>query len=117
LTESETKAKFGNEEVKMGKFPFTGNSRSVITGETDGMVKMVGDAKYRQVLGVQIISPHATELIAEAGLAIRREATVEEIASTIHAHPTLSEAMEGASLNGEGRGNGFYGESERGGKK
>ncbi len=102
LTEAEVKAKYGS--VKVGKFPLVGNSKGVITDETSGMVKMVADPKYKQVLGVQIAAPHATELIAEAGLAIRLEATMEEIATTIHAHPTLSEAMAEAGLNGEGKG-------------
>jgi dihydrolipoamide dehydrogenase len=104
LTEAEAKVRHGDGNVITGRFPFVGNSKGVITDETSGMVKIVAESRYRQVLGLQMIGPHATELIAEAGLAIRLEATMEEIASTIHAHPTLSEAIAEASLEGVGRG-------------
>ncbi len=67
------------------------------------MVKIIADASYGQVLGVQVLGPHATELIMEAALAIRMEATFEDIISTIHAHPTLSEAMMEAALGVGGR--------------
>jgi dihydrolipoamide dehydrogenase len=62
-------------------------------GQTDGFVKIVSDSRYDEVLGVHIVGPRATELIAEASLGLKLETTVEEIARTIHAHPTLSEAM------------------------
>jgi dihydrolipoamide dehydrogenase len=65
----------------------------MILGDTGGFIKIVSDARYDEVLGVHIIGPKATELIAEACLGMRLETTVEEIAHTIHAHPTLSEAM------------------------
>ena len=65
----------------------------MITGDTTGFVKIVGDKRYDEVLGVHIIGPRATELIAEASLGMQLETTVEEVAETIHAHPTLSEAM------------------------
>lgn len=104
LTEAEARARHGDKNVKIGRFPLVGNSKGVITDETSGMVKIVAESRYNQVLGLQMVGPHATELIAEAGLAIRLEATMEEIASTIHAHPTLSEAIAEASLAGVGRG-------------
>jgi dihydrolipoamide dehydrogenase len=88
----------------VGNFPLVGNSKAVIIGETAGMVKIIAEAKYNQVLGVSIIGPHATELIAEAALAIKLEVTLDELIATIHAHPTLSEAIMEAGLNGEGRG-------------
>ena len=62
-------------------------------GETEGFVKIVSDARYDEILGVHIIGPHATDLIAEACVAMRLECTSEELAHTIHAHPTLSESM------------------------
>jgi dihydrolipoamide dehydrogenase len=90
---SEAKAKEQGFEVKIGKFPFTANSRASIVGQHDGFVKIVTDAKYGEILGVHIIGPSATELIAEAVVALETECTAEELAHIIHAHPTLSEAM------------------------
>jgi dihydrolipoyl dehydrogenase len=83
--------------VKVGKFPFTANSRASIVGAHEGFIKIVSDADYGEVLGVHIIGPQATELIAEAVAAIELEATVEDLVWTIHAHPTLAEAMLDAS--------------------
>jgi len=79
--------------VKVGKFPFAGNSKASILGNHGGFVKVVADAKYGEILGVHIIGPHAYELIAEAVAAMEAEATVETMMSTIHAHPTLYEAV------------------------
>lgn len=90
---TEKKAKERGHDVKIGKFAFTANSKAKILGETGGMVKYVSDAKYDELLGVHIVGPKATELIAEACVALELEATSESIARTIHAHPTLSEAM------------------------
>ena len=90
---TEKKAKERGYEVKVGKFPFTANSKAKIIGFSGGMVKYVTDAKYDEVLGVHIVGPKATELIAEACAMLELEATAESIAKTIHAHPTLSEAM------------------------
>ena len=90
---TEAKAKERGYEVKIGKFPFTANSRASIVGQHDGFVKIVTDAKYGEILGVHIIGPSATELIAEAVVALESECTAEELAYVIHAHPTLSEAM------------------------
>lgn len=93
-------------QVKVGKFPFSANSKASIVGQHEGFVKVVADAKYGEVLGVHIIGPQATELIAEAVTAIELEATVDEMMFTIHAHPTLAEAMldgfgavEGMAIN------------------
>jgi len=80
-------------DVRVGKFPFSAISKAVIVGDTEGFIKIVADKRYDEVLGVHIIGPKATELIAEATLGMRLETTVEEVAETIHAHPTLSEAM------------------------
>jgi dihydrolipoamide dehydrogenase len=91
LTEAQAKA--AGHEVKVGKFPFSANSKASIVGSHEGFVKVVADAKYGEVLGVHIIGPQATELVAEAVVAMQLEATVEELMFTIHAHPTLAEAM------------------------
>ena len=90
---TEAKAKEKGYDVKVGKFPFTANSRASIVGQHDGFVKIVTDAKYGEILGVHIIGPNATELIAESVVALEMECTAEELANIIHAHPTLSEAM------------------------
>lgn len=80
-------------DVAVGRFPFSAIGKAMIVGETDGFVKIVSEKRYGEVLGVHIIGPKATELIAEACIGLRVEATVEEIFRTVHAHPTLSEAM------------------------
>jgi dihydrolipoamide dehydrogenase len=94
---TEAKAREKGHNVKVGKFPFTANSRASIVGEHEGFIKIVSDAKYGEILGVHIIGPQATELIAEAVTAMELEATVEDLMWTIHAHPTLAEAMLDAS--------------------
>jgi dihydrolipoamide dehydrogenase len=94
---TETKAREQGYNVKVGKFPFTANSRASIVGAHEGFIKIVSDAKYGEILGVHIIGPQATELIAEAVTAMELEATVEDLMWTIHAHPTLAEAMLDAS--------------------
>jgi dihydrolipoamide dehydrogenase len=94
---TEVKARELGHNVKVGKFPFTANSRASIVGEHEGFIKIVSDAKYGEILGVHIIGPLATELIAEAVTAMELEATVEDLMWTIHAHPTLAEAMLDAS--------------------
>jgi dihydrolipoamide dehydrogenase len=91
LTEAQAKEK--GHTVKVGKFPFAGNSKATIVGSHDGFVKVVSDAQYGEILGVHIIGPQATELIAEAVAVMELEGTVEHLMFTIHAHPTLSEAM------------------------
>ena len=90
---TEAKAKEQGYDVKVGKFPFTANSRASIVGQHEGFVKIVTDAKHGEILGVHIIGPTATELIAESVVALELECTAEELANIIHAHPTLSEAM------------------------
>jgi dihydrolipoamide dehydrogenase len=94
---SETKAREAGYNVKVGKFPFSANSRASIVGQHEGFIKIVSDADYGEILGVHIIGPQATELIAEAVTAMELEATVEDLMWTIHAHPTLAEAMLDAS--------------------
>jgi dihydrolipoamide dehydrogenase len=94
---TEAKAREQGYNLKVGKFPFTANSRASIIGEHEGFIKIVSDAQYGEILGVHIIGPQATELIAEAVTAMELEGTVEDLMWTIHAHPTLSEAMLDAS--------------------
>jgi dihydrolipoamide dehydrogenase len=91
LTEAQAKEK--GYDVRVGSFPFRALARARMAGEVDGFVKIVADKKYDEVLGVHIIGPRATELIAEAVVALRLECTVEELVKTIHAHPTMSEAV------------------------
>ncbi|MFC5863698.1 dihydrolipoyl dehydrogenase [Acidicapsa dinghuensis] len=91
LTEAAAKEK--GHEVKVGKFPFAGNSKATIVDSHDGFVKIVSDTKYGEILGVHIIGPQATEIISEAVVAMDLEGTVDELMYTIHAHPTLSESM------------------------
>jgi len=91
LTEQEAKKR--GYEVKIGRFPFGSLAKPRILGHDGGFVKVVSEAKYDEVLGVHMIGPHATDLISEACLALQLEATCEEIARTIHPHPTLAEAL------------------------
>ena len=103
---TEAKARELGHTVKVGKFPFVGNSKATILDAHDGFVKVVADAKYGEILGVHIIGPYATEIIAECVTALELEATVEEMMFTIHAHPTVAEALldgfssvEGMAIN------------------
>jgi dihydrolipoamide dehydrogenase len=91
LTEAQAKAQ--GHDVRVGTFPFRALARARMAGETDGFVKIVAEKKYDEILGVHIIGPRATELVAEAVMALRMEVTVEELVKTIHAHPTMSEAV------------------------
>ncbi|MDQ1472052.1 MAG: dihydrolipoamide dehydrogenase [Bryobacterales bacterium] len=97
LTEAQAKA--AGYDVKVGKFPFAANSKATILGSHDGFVKIVADAKYGEILGVHIIGPQAYELISEAVTAMESEATVETMMHTIHAHPTIYEAVGEAFQN------------------
>jgi dihydrolipoamide dehydrogenase len=91
LTEAQARA--AGHKVKVGKFPFLANSKASILGQHDGFVKVVADETFGEILGVHIIGPEAFELIGEAVAAMNAEATVETMMTTIHAHPTLYEAM------------------------
>ena len=82
--------------VKTGKFPFIGNSKATILGHHEGFIKVVSDEKFGEILGVHIIGPFATEIISEAVSALQLEATVDDLMSTVHAHPTVWEAMSDA---------------------
>jgi dihydrolipoamide dehydrogenase len=91
LTEKEAKDR--GYDVRVGVFPFGVLGRAKVSGDIEGLVKIVAEKKYDEVLGVHMIGGRATELVAEAGVALRLEATVEELIRTIHAHPTMSEAV------------------------
>jgi dihydrolipoamide dehydrogenase len=95
LTEKAAKDK--GLSYKVGKFPFTASGRAVAAGDSEGFVKIVSDAKTGEIYGAHVIGGEATELITEFGLAMNVEATIDEIHHTIHAHPTLSEALAEAA--------------------
>ncbi|HEV7732575.1 MAG TPA: dihydrolipoyl dehydrogenase [Candidatus Binatia bacterium] len=90
-------------EVHVGRFPFRALGKAMATGHTEGFVKVVSGARHGEILGVHMIGHGVTDLIAEAGLARTLEATTEEIADTVHAHPTLAEALREAALAAAGR--------------
>lgn len=90
---TEKAAREAGYQVKTGKFPFLGNSKATILGQHEGFIKVVAEAKYGEILGVHAIGPLATEIIAEPVAALGLEATLDDMAATIHAHPTVWEAM------------------------
>lgn len=91
LTEEQVKA--SGRAYKVGKFPLRANGRSMIINQTQGFVKIIGDASTNEILGVHIIGPSATEMIGECAVAMKLEGCVEDIAQTIHAHPSVSESI------------------------
>jgi len=95
LTEEEARKE--NDNIKVSKFPFMANGKALGMGETEGMVKIIAEADTSELLGVHILGVHASDLIAEGALALSMEATAEEIVNTIHAHPTLAEAIAEAA--------------------
>jgi len=101
MTEAQVKEK--KIDYKVGKFPFSANGRARTSGDTEGFVKIIRDAKYGEILGAHIIGAHATELIHELAVARENEFTVEEVDLAIHAHPTLSEAVAQATLDSLGK--------------
>jgi len=101
LTEKAAKEK--GLKYKIGKFPYKASGKAVAAGESEGFVKLILSEPHEEILGAHIIGSEATELIAEVGLAIALEATAEELATTIHAHPTLAEILHEAALAGDGR--------------
>ena len=101
LTEEEAKEQ--GYDVTVGQFALRGNGKALILGETDGFVKVVAEKQYNQILGVHIVGPHASELIAEAVALIDIEATLEDVEAAIHPHPSLTEAVKEAALDALGR--------------
>jgi dihydrolipoamide dehydrogenase len=100
---TEPRAREAGREVKVGKFPFRASGRALAMAETEGLVKFVADAKFGEILGVHIVGPEATEMIAEVAALKTLEATLDELFLTVHAHPTLAEALLEAALAAEGR--------------
>lgn len=101
LTEEQCKA--GGIAYKVGKFPMSANGKALILNGGEGFVKILAGAKYGEVLGMHIIGPRATDLISEGALAIRLEATIDELISTIHSHPTVAESIREAAMDSLGR--------------
>jgi len=89
-------------KIKVGRFPFAASGKATAIGQRDGFVKIVADSKYDEILGVHIVGPHATDLIGEAVVAMQMEATAEEVARSIHPHPTLTEALMESALDVNG---------------
>jgi dihydrolipoamide dehydrogenase len=100
---TEKAARESGRNIKVGKFPFMAIGKAVATGETEGFVKVVIDADIEEILGVHIIHAEATEMIAEAGIARSHEGIASSVLNTIHAHPTLSEAVMEAMGDALGR--------------
>jgi dihydrolipoamide dehydrogenase len=94
LTEAEASA-MG--EVKVGRFPFSANGKALVGGHAEGFVKIVADARHDQVLGVTMVGPDVSNLLGEATLAVQMEMTLSALIHTVHAHPTLSEALAEAA--------------------
>jgi dihydrolipoamide dehydrogenase len=88
-----------NAPYKVSEFPLSANGKAMTEGETEGLVRMLSDRKYGEVLGVQIVAPHATDMIAEAAAIIQMEGTIHDVAKTIHAHPTVSEVFMEAGFD------------------
>lgn len=99
---TEAKAKEQGLDVQIGRFPFAASGKARAIGHTEGQVKLIFDKKYGELVGAHIVGNEATELLAELGLAMKLESTWEEIAHTIHAHPTLSESVMEAALDSQG---------------
>ena len=100
---TEAEAEDAGFEVAVGEMPFNASGRAMTTGHTDGFVRIVADAEHGFLLGGQIVGPEASELIAEVALAIELGATLEDIAATVHTHPTLAEAVMEAAENAQGQ--------------
>jgi dihydrolipoamide dehydrogenase len=102
LTEAQASEKYGA-EVKAARYSFRSSGRALALGEAEGLTKIISAGKDQRIVGVHIVGSQASELIAEATLAIRLEATVEDVIATIHAHPTLAETLREAALSAAGR--------------
>jgi dihydrolipoyl dehydrogenase len=100
---TEPRARETGHEIKVGKFPFRASGRALAMAETEGLVKCIADAQFGEILGVHIVGPDATEMIAEVAALKTLDATLDELILTMHAHPTLAEALLEAALAAEGR--------------
>jgi dihydrolipoamide dehydrogenase len=94
---TEEKARDAGYDVKVGTFPLSTLGKVLIIGEKHAVVKIVADARYGELLGVHILGPRATDLVAEACVALTNESTIEELVATMHAHPTVSEGIKEAA--------------------
>ncbi len=101
---TEAQAHEAGYDVRVGRFPLSASGKAQTYGEKDGFVKAVSEARFGEVLGLHIVAPHASDLIHEGGLALTLEATLDEIAATVHGHPTLGEAVREAALAARGAG-------------
>jgi len=99
---TEAQAREAGYDVVAGRFPLNANGKALTYGETAGFVKVVSEARYGEVLGLHLIAPHASDLIHEGGLALALEATLDELITTLHGHPTLGEAIREAALECRG---------------
>ena len=103
LSEAQAKERYGEGNVKVARFPFRASGRALALGESDGMTKMLTTGEDHRIVGVHVMGPQASELIAEATLAIRLEATAYDIIATVHSHPTLAETLREAALVAVGK--------------
>lgn len=99
---SEAQARQAGYDVRVGRFPLSANARALAHGQAKGFVKFVSEARFGEVLGLHIVGPHAGDLIHEGGMALAVEATRDEVIATLHAHPTLAEAVREAALDARG---------------
>jgi dihydrolipoamide dehydrogenase len=99
---TEAQAHEAGHDVRVGRFPLSASGKALTYGETDGLVKVVSETRFGEVLGLHIVAPHASDLIHEGGLALALEATLEEVTATVHGHPTLGEAVREAALAASG---------------
>ena len=100
---TEEQARQAGHDVQVGRFPLIANGKALTYGESSGFVKVVSETRFGEVLGLHIAAPHASDLIHEGGLAMALEATLDEIATTVHGHPTLGEAVREAALAAQGK--------------
>lgn len=103
LSEAKAKERYGEGNVKVSRFPFRASGRALALGESDGMTKLITTGSEHRIVGVHVVGPQASELIAEATLAIKLEATAHDIIATIHSHPTLAETLREAALVAVGK--------------
>ena len=103
LSEAAAKERYGEGNVRVARFPFRASGRALALGESDGMTKLITTGKDHRIVGVHVMGPQASELIAEATLAIRLEATAYDLIATVHSHPTLAETLREAALVAVGR--------------
>jgi dihydrolipoamide dehydrogenase len=106
LTEEQARAQYGD-SLRVGKFPFQASGKAIAALHTAGFAKILSTAPHGEIVGAHVVGHGATDLIAEIGLAMTLESTTTEVAATVHAHPTLSEAILEAALAAEGRGINF----------